>query len=213
MLKGINLTLMIGPAVPVPVPKAVIEALESVQVNGQGTKTGFQLTFNVSKKSPLLNVMLPAGYFDPMVTRVIIVVTLKGQPNVLMDGLVTRQELAPSSEPGQSKLTITGEDLSVAMDVVEIKRPYPGMPEVAQIYSVLAPYAALGIVPIVIPPFIIETPASGDGWGTQTGTDLQYVQQIASRSGYVFLLNQDQYWDRVLATLVLTFGFPIHNLH
>ena len=57
--------------------------------------------------------MLPAGYFDPIVTRVIIVVTVNGVPHVLMDGLVTRQELSPSNEPGQSTLTITGEDLSL----------------------------------------------------------------------------------------------------
>ena len=32
MLKGIHLTLMIGPAVPVPVPQVVLDALTSVQV-------------------------------------------------------------------------------------------------------------------------------------------------------------------------------------
>ncbi len=53
----------------------------------------------------LLTTMLPAGYFDPMTTRVIMIVTLGGFPHVLMDGIVTRQELTPSSEPGQSTLT------------------------------------------------------------------------------------------------------------
>ena len=77
--------------------------------------------------------MLPAGYFDPIVTRVIIIVTVNGFPNVLMDGIVTRQELAPSNEPGQSTLTVTGEDLSVLMDVVEKIVAYPAMPEAAQI--------------------------------------------------------------------------------
>ena len=32
MLKGLHLTLMIGPAVPVPVPQTVLDALDSVQV-------------------------------------------------------------------------------------------------------------------------------------------------------------------------------------
>ena len=32
MLKGIHLTLMIGPVVPVPVPQRVLDALTSVQV-------------------------------------------------------------------------------------------------------------------------------------------------------------------------------------
>ncbi len=120
MLKGVHLTLMIGPAVPVPAPQSVIDALMNVEVTSEKDRSGFQLTFSVSKKSPLLNVMLPAGYFDPMITRVIIIVTLGGMPNVIMDGIVTRQELTPSNEPGQSTLTITGEDLSVVMDVVEM---------------------------------------------------------------------------------------------
>ncbi|NER82210.1 MAG: hypothetical protein F6K42_22140 [Leptolyngbya sp. SIO1D8] len=188
MLKGINLTLMIGPAVPVPAPKAVIEALESVQVNSQGAKTGFQLTFKISRNSSLLTTMLPAGYFDPMITRVIIIVTLKGLPNVISDGMVTRQELAPSSEPGQSKLTITGEDLSVLMDVVEIKRPFPNMPEIARIYTVLAPYAAFGIAPIAIPPVIFSIPSITSEIPTQSGTDLSYLNQMARRNGYVFFV-------------------------
>ena len=126
MLKGIHLTLLIGPAVPMPAPQSVIDALTSVQVTSGTDRSGFQLTFAVSKKSPLLKTMLPAGYFDPMVTRVIIIVTLGGVPNVLMDGIVTRQEMQPSNEPGQSTLTITGEDLSVLMDVVREDRSLSG---------------------------------------------------------------------------------------
>src|SRR5215813_4281116 len=118
MLKGIHLTLMIGPAVLVAAPKVVIDSLESVQVSSSKDRSGFQLTFNVSKKSPLLTSMLPGGYFDPMITRVCIVVTVNGTPNVLMDGIITRQEVAPGNGPGGSKLTVTGEDLSVLMDIV-----------------------------------------------------------------------------------------------
>src|SRR5438477_10956738 len=120
MLKGVHLTLLIGPAVPLPPPRAVMDALVSVQVTNGKDRSGFQLTFAVSKKSLLLTTLLPVGYFDPMITRVIIIATLNGFPNVLMDGIVTRQEFAPSNEPAQSTLTITGEDLSVLMDVVEI---------------------------------------------------------------------------------------------
>jgi len=50
MLKGLHLTLMIGPALPVPAPKIVVDALTTVQVNSGKDKSGFQLTFAVSKK-------------------------------------------------------------------------------------------------------------------------------------------------------------------
>jgi hypothetical protein len=43
MLDGIHLTLLIGPLmVPVPAPLPLVEALESVQVNSQRDRPGFQ---------------------------------------------------------------------------------------------------------------------------------------------------------------------------
>ena len=186
MLKGIHLTLMIGPAVPIPAPQSVMDALTSIQVNTSTERNGFQLTFAVSKESPLLKTMLPAGYFDPMITRVIIIVTLGGMPNVLMDGMITRQELSPSNEPGQSTLTVTGEDLSVLMDVIEVPRSFPAMPEVAQIYTILAPYAAFGIVPIVVPPLIPVVRSPTEGYYNQNSTDLSYIRRLTSECGYVF---------------------------
>jgi hypothetical protein len=189
MLKGVHLTLMIGPAVPVPAPRSVIDALISVQVTSGKDHSGFQLTFAVSKKSPLLQTMLPAGYFDPMITRVIIVATLGGMPNVLMDGLVTRQELQPSSDPGKSTLTITGEDLSIAMDVIDKITPWPAMPDVGIFYALLAPYAVFGIVPLVVPPSISPVHSPTVKWKTQPKmTDRAYIKSMAARYGYVFFV-------------------------
>jgi hypothetical protein len=188
MLKGIHLTLLIGPAVPIPAPQSVIDAVTSVQVTTGKDRAGFQITFAVSKESPLLKVMLPAGYFDPISTRVIVIVTLNGFPNVLMDGIVTRQELTPSNEPGQSTLTITGEDLSVLMDIVELPKLFPNMPIIAQVNLLLAPYIAFGIVPVVIPPFITVFKLITDEYDEQPAgmTDRAYIQMLASSCGYVF---------------------------
>ena len=187
MLKGFHLTLMIGPAVPVPAPKVVIESLSSVQVNSSTDRSGFQITFNVSKNSPLLTTMLPAGYFDPIITRVMIIVTVGGMPNVIMDGIVTRQELAQSGEPGQSTLTITGDDLTVLMDIVEMPfMRYPAMPAPARVALALAKYLVFGIVPIVIPPIFLDVPIPVERIPAQTGTDLAYIKQLAGMNGHVF---------------------------
>lgn len=187
MLKGVHLTLLIGPAVPIPAPKSVVDALTSVKVTSGKEKSGFQLTFAVAKNSPLLTTMLPAGYFDPMVTRVIVIVTVGGMPNVIMDGLVTRQELAPNNEPGQSTLTITGEDLSVAMDVVEMPfMRYPAQPEPARLYVILAKYLFFGVVPIVIPPIPPDVPIPTREIPSHRGTDLAYIRNLAREAGYVF---------------------------
>lgn len=186
MVQGIHLTLMIGPAMPVPAPRMVVDALQSVEITSGRDKSGFQLAFAIGKDSPLLNTLLPAGYFDPIITRVIVMVSLGGLPHVLIDGMVTRQDLAPSNEPGQSTLTITGDDLSAAMDLVDLRIPYPNMSDTVQAYTVLARYAALGVVPIVIPGFIPEQPVMTDKIESQNGTDLSHLKLIAGNNGFVF---------------------------
>jgi len=187
VLKGFHLTLLIGPGLPVPAPQIVVDALLSAQVTSSTGRSGFQLRFAVSKTSPLVTTMLPAGYFDPIITRVILIVTVGGIPNVIMDGVITRQEVSPSSTPGQSTLTVTGEDLSVMMDVVEMPfMRFPAMPEAARVALILAKYAAFGMVPLVIPPIVVDTPAPTEAVPSQPGTDLAYVRQLARRNGYVF---------------------------
>jgi hypothetical protein len=187
MLGGINLTLLIGPAVPVPALAVVVEALDAVTVTSSGQTSGFQLTFKIGKNSTLQTTLLPTGYFDPIKTRVVIIVTVNGMPNVLMDGVVTQHEFSPSNDVGKSTLTITGEDLSRMMDLVEMPfMRYPGMPLIARVYAILAKYAALGIIPIAIPPLIPGTTNPLKKVPTQTGTDLEYIKKLAHSVGYVF---------------------------
>jgi hypothetical protein len=83
-------------------------------------------------------------------------------------------------------LTITGEDLSVLMDIVELKTPFPQMNDTMQAYAVLAPYAAFGIVPVVIPSFIPEIKIFTKGFDSQTGTHLQHLKKLAQANGFVF---------------------------
>lgn len=189
MLKGFYLTLMMGPVVAVPVPQPVTDALMSVQVTTtDGQRSGFQLTFAVSKKSLLNTTLLPAGFFDPLV-RVIIVATVNGMPNVLMDGVITRQEISPSSVPGQSKLTITGEDLTVLMDLIDLKGfPYPELSDFLIVDLLLAKYAMFGIIPLVIPSLLEDVPNAMDRFSQQTGTDLHFIQGLAEENAYVFYL-------------------------
>jgi hypothetical protein len=189
MLKGIYLTLFVGPMIPVPALPEVANALISAQVNTGGERSGFQLVFSLNKKSILQSTLLPAGYFDPMITRVILVCTLGGIPNVLIDGVITRHEVAAHNEAGQSTLTITGEDLTVLMDVIQLPlMRYPCMPIVARLYTLLAKYAVFGIAPIVIPELFMDVPIPTDKIPTQTVTDLAYVKQMAEQTGYIYYL-------------------------
>ena len=187
MLDGVHLTLLIGPGVPVPAPAEVLDALDAVQVNSGGDRGGFQLTFQIGKGSLLQKILLPAGFFDPIVTRVIVIATVRGIPNVLADGVVTRHEISPSNDPGKSTLTITGEDLSLLMDLVEMPfMRFPAQPIIARVYSILAKYAALGIAPIAIPPIVPDVPNPLEEMPHQSGTDREYLKELASGCGYVF---------------------------
>src|SRR5688572_9721295 len=130
MLKGVTLQLFIGPLMPIPAPKALIDALTelSVTVNDVG-RSGFQLSFTVSHQSPLHTLFLLSGGAPINILRVVIVVIVGGTPHVIMDGVVTNHEITPGSAPGQSTLSITGEDLTVLMDKIDFSGfPFPATP-------------------------------------------------------------------------------------
>ncbi len=188
MLDGVHLTLLIGPpTAPSPAPAMLLDALQSVQVTAGRTGTGFQLTLGLGKLAPLQS-MLATGQLDPMATRVVITVTLKGMPAVISDGIVTQHTLAPSNEPGQSTLTLTGEDLGVLMDVVQKKVSWPAMADYARVSAILAKYAMYGILPSVIPPLVTNTRSQDKGKDIQTEPDLTYIRGLAGLCGYTFYL-------------------------
>lgn len=188
MLKGIHLTLLIGPVVPVPVPQEVLDALTSIQVTTSSDgPSGFQLTFNLSNRSPLHTIFLLAGGAAPPMIRVVIVATINGLPEVLMDGVMTNHQVAPGGDAGHSTLTVTGEDLSRVMDYIDFSGiPYPGMPPEARVAIILAKYLFLGVVPLVIPSVLIDIPIPVDRIPRQQGKDLAYVKSLAGEVGYVF---------------------------
>lgn len=190
MLKGSYLTLMIGPVVPVPVPKPVLDALTSVEVkaNTDGP-SAFQLTFTLNNRSPLHTLFLVAGAETPLL-RVIIIVTINGTPNVLMDGVMTNQQVSPGSKPGESNLTITGEDLSKVMSLIDFSGlPYPAMPPEVRILLIIAKYAMFGMIPLVIPSLFTDIPIPIERLPIHQGTDLEYIRQLAWDAGYVFYVD------------------------
>jgi hypothetical protein len=188
MIDRIHLSLLIGPVVAFPVSADVIQALQSIQVTtSSGQRSGFQIALAVSKRSTLMTTLIPTGYFDPGI-RVIIIVTINGCANVLMDGLITRQELAVSNDIGQSVLTLTGEDLSVAMGFVELNIPYPATPRFARVALIVAKYGFFGIAPLTVPEPIPDILSPTSKFETSDGTDLSYIEKLAKDVGYVFYI-------------------------
>jgi len=188
-LLGIHLTLLMGPEIAVPAPLDLAEALKSVSVTNNDTgKSGFSLTFEVGRTSPL-DMLDYALLLNPLLrpfTRVVLVVTFGVLPQVLCDGVITNIQLQPSNEPGASTLTVTGEDVSVMMDMKELPFPWPALPADKIVTLILAKYAQYALAPVVFPAIFPNPPSPTERVPVQTMTDLSYINFLAARQGYVF---------------------------
>ena len=191
MLSGINLTLMVGPAVPIPVPEIVLDALTSVTVTTSGTSmSGFELAFTLSNQSPLHTIFLLAGGAMPPILRVVIVATLNGSSNVLMDGVALETTVAPGPQRSNSTLTVRGKDLTAVMSLIDFSGiPYPTLPCFARVALIVAKYAVIGIVPMPIPELMPDISIPIDRIPRHQGKDLEYIQKLATECGYVFYLD------------------------
>ena len=191
MLLGIHLTLLIGPTIAVPAPVSMVEALTNVSVthNDRG-RSGFQLTFQVGRSGPLdlIDYGLAQHPLLKPFSRVVIMVTFNVTPQVLMDGVITNVQLAPSNEPGQSTLTVTGEDLSVLMDMQELNFPWPALSDDNVVRLIILKYAQYTIAPMVIPPVFGNPPSPTEQIPVQTTTDFQRILFLAGRQSYVFYI-------------------------
>ncbi|CAH1388061.1 hypothetical protein [Candidatus Nitrotoga sp. M5] len=194
LAKGIHLTLMIGPIVPVPVPQMVMNALDSVQVTtAAGSASGFQMSLQFSSKSELNTFFIIAGAMNsgpatpPL--RVMLTITLNGTPQPLFDGVMTNVEVQAGSNGSPGTVTVTGEDLTKVMNMLDFSGlPYPAMPIEARVALICAKYAAFGLIPLVIPVLFPDIPIPVDKIPAQRGTDLQYIQQLAEEVGYIFYI-------------------------
>ncbi|MET7546003.1 hypothetical protein ABZS95_10710 [Streptomyces sp. NPDC005479] len=184
----VHLTLYMGPKLTRPVPAEVAEALLSAQITmTAGERSGFQLAFDLTKRGLITQRLLPEGFFDPK-TRVIVATSVKGTPTVILDGLIVRQEVGASNQPGQSTLTVTGEDLTLLMDLEERTDRYPNLAPTQRVERILRRYADYGIDPWIIREQIHQPPREQLRVDYQTGTDLQYLNELARANGYTFYL-------------------------
>lgn len=189
---GVNLTLLIGPTVAIPAPPLLSENIANVEVtHSDEGRSGFQITFNAGRSGPEDIVDYPL-LFNPLLrpfNRVILVVLLNAIPRVLMDGIITHQQLGPSNEAGASTITVTGEDVSVMMDMEEKSAEHPAQDETIIALKLIATYARFGLIPMVLPPPAIDPPIPIERVPVQQATDLGYLKEMAARFGYVFYVS------------------------
>jgi hypothetical protein len=191
-LLGVRLTVLVGPTVPLPAPLILSESFAEAKVtHADAGRSGFQLTFKAGRGGPLGTLDYPALVLPLLraFNRVILLATFGVVPKVLMDGIITRSELQPGDRPGQAKLVVTGEDVAVMFDLKERSAEHPAQDETIIANKIMLSYAQYGIVPLVIPPPVIDPPIPIERIPVQQGTDLDYLEQMASRHGYVFYIS------------------------
>jgi hypothetical protein len=194
MSNAVHLSLLIGPIIPLPVPAMLIDALEEVTVTSASEgASGFQLRFKVNSKSELNTLFLIAVGNNASLgvppLRVVLIVTLGGRPQPLFDGVLTNVEVQAGQNRQPGSITITGEDLTRVMDLIDFSgMPYPAMPIEARVALICAKYAAFGIIPLPIPSFFTDVPIPIERVPAQQGTDLAYIRQLAGEVGHVFYI-------------------------
>jgi hypothetical protein len=191
MLDSVQLRLLIGPIVPLTPPRAVMDALTEVEVKVVDVgQSGFKLTFSIDKKSPLQILFLLTGGLPLLFMRVVIAVVVNGSTTVLIDGVITDNNIAPGDKGSNSTLTLMGKDLTVLMDQSKASGfPFPAMPAEARIALLLLKYAVFGVTPLVVPSVLLFVPLPIDQIPSQQGTDLEYIQFLAEQAGYVFYID------------------------
>lgn len=181
---GIRLILWMGKAVPLPAPFEVTQSLTDVTVTNDADGTdGFQFTLTLGKSTLLDYAVMSSGSLDPM-TRVVIGVLMGAKPEVLIDGVITHHQVAPSNEPGGSTLTVTGKDLTQVMDLEEKNDKFENQPDFLIAARLISGYARYGLIPFTTP--TTDIPIMLQRIPRQHETDLGFIRRMALRNGYVF---------------------------
>jgi len=181
---GVRLLLLIGDTVPLPAPYPVTTALVRAQVtNDARTGDGFQLTFALGRDGVTDYSLIASGVLAPW-KRVVLSVVFGALPEVLIDGVITHQQVTPSDQPGASTLTVQGRDISKLLDLEEKNDEFPNQADFMIVTRVLAGYAQYGLVPEVTP--TTDFPIMVQRVPRQHETDFALIQRLAQANGYVF---------------------------
>jgi hypothetical protein len=185
-LSTIDLGLRVGPLLPLWAPAHMMRALRNVEITQRdAAPSGFQLTF-------LAEITSAGEAFDivtePLLApfnRVLLRVAVDGVPTTLIDGFITHQQFMPGNGPGDTMFVVTGEDISVRMDLMSLSQEFPAMPDEAIVFEVLTPWAVLGLIPEVMPSINSIVPI--EYVPQQRGeTDRALIRRLAQENGYVF---------------------------
>jgi hypothetical protein len=205
----IRIKLMIGrPLLPKPAPYEVVDALIDLEVTQQDRdRSAFQMTFSLSKelKKSSDYWLLQEGILNPpnriiiqVIVNVKVGVIRSLQQPILIDGIITNHQVVPNNKPGESKLIITGEDISVMLDLEDKNETYLNSSDSTIVTKLLKAYSKYGLKTDVKNTSYF-TPKKEEQITTQQSTDLQFIQKLALRNSFIFEIKPDKTPGRNIA--------------
>lgn len=188
---GVHLSLLIGPTLPLPATADIAEAVQSVSVtqNDEG-RSGFQIVLQVGRlgAADTRDYRLVQNPLLRPFNRVILTVMFGALSQVLMDGIITNWQFAPGNQPGLGTLTLTGEDVSVMMDLKKKRANYKTMSEPLIALAIIGSYPQFGLIPDVVWPTGFSQPLPTGKTPVQQASDLEYLKTLGERFGHVFYI-------------------------
>lgn len=197
-LLGVHFKMLFGDETPDSTASLRLnQALQSVEVTHRDEgPSAFQLSFSVGRS--VFDVrdypLVKDRQLQPF-KRVVLVVFFNLTKHILIDGIITNLQLSPSNEPGASTLTVTGEDVSVMMDLEERSQTYDGRSpdQIVEDIIDLPAYSNYRfrsddiVSDLPDRPSPDPPPDSDERRPTQPYmTDRAYIQMLANRYGFVF---------------------------
>jgi phage protein D len=171
-------------------PAFLVQSIKEIEVrHNDEQRSGFQISFWVGRAGAANLLDYPAlssNLLQPF-NRVILIVTIGTIPQVLFDGFITHQQLMSDNTPGMTTLVITGEDVSIMMDLTEQKIGYPALKDTDVVPLIIARYGQYKLLPMITTPASASRPPPGQKI-FQSGTDLAYLSYLAARYDYVFYI-------------------------
>ncbi|MEM9302728.1 MAG: hypothetical protein AAGE01_11480 [Pseudomonadota bacterium] len=164
-----------------------MESIEEIEIRqSMDSASGFKLTLLAGRQGPL-------GAFGPPFVedirfqrgaRIVVTVWNGVVPTPIFDGVVTKTQYVPGHGDTEGRYVMLGRDLSWVMDREEKRTQHPGQDETIIANALALQYATYGMIPVVMPPPVVDPVIPVDRTPQQTSTDLGYLRKMAKRHGY-----------------------------
>ncbi|HEX8620585.1 MAG TPA: hypothetical protein VF718_01300 [Allosphingosinicella sp.] len=187
-LLGIKANILIGPS-PVALPMSIdaLQALEELDIKlSDREPSGFRMVLRAGRTGPLdfLETPLVADPRFNRGARLVVTMLFDATPTVIFDGLVTERHVSPGEGASQGRIVLLGHDLTAELHREVKSVEHPGMDETMIANLIALSYAQFGMIPVVVPPAVVDPALPVERTPQQRSSDWDYLNTMARRHGY-----------------------------